>query len=78
MRSNNGEALRQAALAGLGIVMQAHVMLADEIAQGRLVPILRDYLPIPRPMHLIYPRDRQSTPRLGSFVDFVVERFGAD
>lgn len=76
MRSNNGEALRLAAVAGLGLVMQADAVLADEIAAGRLLPILREYWPQPRPMHLIYPRDRQSTPKLASFVEFVVERFG--
>ncbi|NVE01457.1 LysR family transcriptional regulator [Massilia sp. BJB1822] len=76
MRSNNGEALRQAAIAGLGVVLQAEVMLADDVARGRLVPILRDYWPAPRPMHLVYQRDRQSTPKLASFVEFVVERFG--
>lgn len=76
MRSNSGEALRQAALAGLGIIMHADVMLAEALADGRLVPILQDYRTTPRPMHLIYPRDRQSTPKLASFVEFVVERFG--
>ena len=76
MRSNNAEALRQAAIAGLGIVMQAESVLADDMARGRLVPILRDYWPVPRPMHLIYQRDRQSTPKLASFVEFVVQRFG--
>jgi len=76
MRSNSGEALRLAAVAGLGMVMQADAVLADEIARGRLVPILREHWPTPRPMHLIYPRDRQSTPKLASFVEFVVKRFG--
>ncbi|SFF94998.1 DNA-binding transcriptional regulator, LysR family [Duganella sp. CF458] len=76
MRSNNGEALRLAAVAGLGLVMQADAVLADEIAAGRLIPILHEYWPAPRPMHLIYPRDRQSTPKLASFVEFVVQRFG--
>lgn len=76
MRSNNGEALRLAAVAGLGLVMQADAVLADEMAAGRLVPVLREYWPQPRPMHLIYPRDRQSTPKLASFVEFVVQRFG--
>jgi hypothetical protein len=28
-------------------------------------------------MHLIYPRDRQATPKLKTFVEFVVDRFGA-
>ncbi|XLZ70892.1 LysR family transcriptional regulator [Massilia sp. SR12] len=76
MRSNSGEALRLAAVAGLGLVMQADAVLADEIAAGRLVPVLREHWPQPRPMHLIYPRDRQSTPKLASFVEFVVQRFG--
>jgi DNA-binding transcriptional LysR family regulator len=76
LRSNNGQALKQAALAGLGIVMQAEVVLADAIARGELIPILRHCPPAPRPMHLIYPRERQSTPKLGSFIEFVVERFG--
>jgi DNA-binding transcriptional LysR family regulator len=76
LRSNNGDALRRAAIAGLGVVLQAEAMLADEVARGRLVPILHDYWPVPRPMHLVYQRDRQSTPKLASFVEFVVERFG--
>ena len=78
LRSNNGQALKQAAVAGAGIVMQAEILLAEDIACGRLLPILRDYWPAPRPMHLIYPRDRQSTAKRASFVEFVVERFGLD
>ena len=74
-RTNNGIALKQAALAGFGIVMQAEIMLAEEVAAGRLVPLLVDYVPEPRPMHLMYPRDRQATPKLTTFVDFVVSRF---
>jgi len=76
MRSNNGQALKLAAVAGTGIVMQAEIVLADDIARGRLVRILDDYVPLPRPMHLIYPRDRQSTPKTSTFIEFVVERFG--
>lgn len=75
-RSNSTAALRMAALNGFGIVMQAESMLADDIAAGRLVPLLRDWLPAPRPMHLVYSRDRRATPKLTTFVDFVLERFG--
>jgi DNA-binding transcriptional LysR family regulator len=75
LRSNNGHALKQAAVAGLGIVMQAEILLAEDIACGRLVPILKEYWPAPRPMHLIYPRDKLSTTKVASFVEFVVERF---
>lgn len=75
-RSNNGQALRMAALRGFGIVMQAEVLLAQDIAAGRLLPILEEYLPTPKPMHLVYPRDRQATPKLTTFIDFMLERFG--
>ncbi|MRX07201.1 LysR family transcriptional regulator [Pseudoduganella sp. FT25W] len=76
MRTNSGQALRMAALKDFGIVMQAEVLLAQDIAAGRLVPILNDYLPAPRAMHLVYPRDRRATPKLTTFIDFMVERFG--
>lgn len=75
-RANNGQALRMAALQGFGIVMQAEVLLAQDIAAGRLVPILNKYLPPARPMNLIYPKDRMATPKLTTFVDFIVARFG--
>jgi len=76
-RSNNGQALRMAALRGHGIVMQTEILLADDIAAGRLVPLLEEYLPAPRPMHLVYPRDRLPTPKLTTFIEFMLERFGA-
>jgi DNA-binding transcriptional LysR family regulator len=75
-RSNNGPALKNAAIAGFGLVMQAEIVLAEEVANGRLIPVLNEFIPTPKPMHLIYPRNRQSTPKLSSFVEFVVDRFG--
>ncbi|MCU6496867.1 LysR family transcriptional regulator [Duganella vulcania] len=75
-RTNSGQALRMAALKDFGIVMQAEVLLAQDIAAGRLKPVLCDYLPPARPMHLVYPRDRLATPKLTTFIDFMMERFG--
>lgn len=76
-RSNNGQALRMAALQGFGIVLQSEVLLSADIASGRLVPILEDYVPTPRPVQIVYPRNRQATPKLTSFIDFMLERFTA-
>ncbi|MFZ6746693.1 LysR family transcriptional regulator [Undibacterium sp. JH2W] len=76
LRSNNGQALKSAAVAGFGIVMQSELLLASEVAAGRLVPLMKDYLPAPRPMHLLYPRDRQPTPKLSTFIEFMMGRFG--
>ena len=73
--SNNGQALRQAALAGFGIVLQPELLLADDVRAGRLTPILRPYWPAARPISLLYPKDRQALPKLTTFVNFVVARF---
>ncbi|UGQ45327.1 LysR family transcriptional regulator [Massilia endophytica] len=75
LRSNSTHALRMAALSGFGITMQAEMILSRDIAAGRLVRILEDYVPAARPVHLLYPRDRQPTPKLTTFIDFVLERF---
>jgi DNA-binding transcriptional LysR family regulator len=76
-QSNNGQALRMVALQGGGIVMQPEVLLADDVAAGRLVEILADYLPPSKPMHVLYLPDRQQVPKLRAFIDFVLQRFGA-
>jgi DNA-binding transcriptional LysR family regulator len=75
LRINNGEALRQAALAGFGIVLQSQALLEEDIRSGRLVHILPRYeLPTP-PVHLVYRPDRRPTPKLQRFIEFVLERF---
>jgi DNA-binding transcriptional LysR family regulator len=75
-RSNNGQALRMAALRGYGILQQSEALLGEDIAAGRLVPLLEDFLPAPRPMALVYPRDHSPTPKMTTFIQFMVERFG--
>ncbi|MCE3263726.1 MAG: LysR family transcriptional regulator [Pseudoduganella sp.] len=76
LRANNSYALKLAALKGFGLIMQAEMALAQDLAAGRLVRVLDDYLPTPRPMHLLYSRDRQPTPKLTSFIDFILEKMG--
>ena len=76
--ANHGEALRIAALHGLGIVLQPDVVLADDLAAGRLLPVLPEWSLLPSPMYLVYPQDRRPTAKLRSVVDFLVSRFGAE
>lgn len=75
---NNGQALRAAALNGLGIVMQPAIVLEAEVRAGRLVQLLPDYELPSRPMQLVFLPDRYRSPRVRSFIDYVVERFGPD
>ena len=76
LRANHGQALRIAALKGVGIVMQAAILLEDDVRQGRLVQLLPSFALPTRPVSVVYPRDPYRAPKLRSFVDFVVERFG--
>lgn len=73
---NHGDGLRRAALDGLGLVMQPEVLLADDLAAGRLVPVLTDCLPPERPVHLVYPPDRRQLPKLARFVEHLVKAIG--
>ena len=75
---NQGEGLRQAALRGLGLIMQPEVLLADDLARGALVPVMQHCLPVARAVHLVYAPDRRQLPKLARFVEFVVGALGGD
>ena len=75
---NQGDGLRQAALRGLGLIMQPEVLLAEEIREGRLVPVLTHCVPAPRPVHMVYAPDRRQLPKLARFIEFVVRALGVE
>jgi DNA-binding transcriptional LysR family regulator len=75
---NNGEALRMAALSGLGIIMQPEVLIAEDIRVGRLIRLLPDFSPTPKPMHLLTFPDRPPVPKIQTFVDFLTQHFRQD
>ncbi|AMO96571.1 bacterial regulatory helix-turn-helix, lysR family protein [Collimonas fungivorans] len=74
--SNQGSALRNAALHGAGIVLQPEVLLADDVAAGRLVPVLPAWSYKPTPMYLIYAQDNRPTAKLRSVIDLLLKCFG--
>lgn len=76
LQINHGQALRVAALNGLGIVMQPAVLLEADVAAGRLVALFPGHELGSRPMQVVYLPDQRSL-KLRSFVGFVIERFGA-
>lgn len=73
---NNGQALLTAALGGVGVVVQADVLLEPAIASGQLVRLLSGWELPTRPLHILRRRETRPTAKLRSFVDFVVERLG--
>ena len=77
LRIDNSDALRRALLAGMGIAMLPGILVDADIEAGRLIEVLPDYAAPMRQINLLYLRDRQMSPKLRSFVEFVVERFGS-
>jgi len=76
--ANQGGALRNAALHGAGIVLQPEVLLADDLAAGRLMPVLPAWSYRSTPMYLIYAQDSRPTAKLRSVIDLLVQRFGLE
>jgi DNA-binding transcriptional LysR family regulator len=76
--ANQGNALCIAALHGIGIVLQPEAVLADDLAAGRLLPVLPDWSLLPSPMYLIYAQDARPTAKLRSMIDFLMDRFGME
>ena len=77
LRSNNGQALRVAALAGSGIIMQPEILVDEDLAAGRLVRLLPDHAAPTLQLHLLTLPDRRPTPKLRGFVAFVTDRLSA-
>jgi DNA-binding transcriptional LysR family regulator len=75
---NNGEALRQAALAGAGILMQSEMLVEADLKSRALLRVLPRHAPPARPAHLVYLPDRRPTPKLQRFVQHVLEHLGPD
>lgn len=75
LQVNHGQALRVAALHGLGIVLQPAILLEADVRAGHLVQLFPTHELTSRPMSVVYLSDRYRSPKLRSFVDFLVERF---
>jgi DNA-binding transcriptional LysR family regulator len=73
---SGGMALREAALAGLGVILQPELMLKDDIETGRLVRLFSDWPPPTWPVHVMYLPDVRMPPKLGSFIAFLQETLG--
>ena len=76
LRVNNGDALRLAALAGVGLAPLPSFLVGPDLAAGTLVPLLDPYLRQEGAIHAVYPPARPLLPKVRAFVDFLAERFG--
>jgi len=66
-------------LQGAALALLGTEVIGDDLAEGRLVPLLVDELP-PRelPIHVVYASRRHLSAKVRSFVDFIAERFASE
>nr|WP_196107943.1 MULTISPECIES: LysR family transcriptional regulator [unclassified Ochrobactrum] len=72
---NAAESYTAAAREGLGIIQIPRYHAMKHIGDEKLVQILTAYPPTPSPVSVIYPRDRQLSPRVRVFIDWLVTIF---
>ena len=78
IEANNGDFLRDCAIAGLGIIRQPTFILYRAIDEGHLEPLLTEYQWDEINAYALYPSARHLSHRVRVFVEFLQARFGDD
>jgi DNA-binding transcriptional LysR family regulator len=72
---NNGEVLRDAAIAGLGLIMLPTFIVSDAVESGALTVVLADYEAFALSIRAIWPPNRQLSAKVRALVNFLAKRF---
>lgn len=76
IESNQGELVRDASVAGLGISLHSTWHVARDLRDGRLQVVLPDWKLPDTAITALMPQRRLMPPRVRAFVDFLAEKFG--
>ncbi|BFM03150.1 hypothetical protein Psyaliredsea_17970 [Psychrobacter alimentarius] len=60
-------------LEGFGLAQVAENVVADHLAEGRLIEVLSDWQPASVPVSLLYPHQRFLSPAVRAFADWITE-----
>ncbi len=74
MEINDAVAAIDAARHDQGITIALSYMIADDLADGRLVPVLEAFTPPPAPVHLVHAHGRLVAPKVRAFLDYAAPR----
>ena len=73
LQANNGDFLRDAAIAGRGVILQPKFICYEAVKAGLLEPVLTRYKWIDLSVYAIYPNTRNLPRRIRAFIDFLAE-----
>lgn len=74
---NTAQALRKAALAGLGIALLPSTLTQRDLRAGLLVPVLPQYQRQGHGVHMVYPSRRYLPLAVSAFMELVISKMGA-
>lgn len=74
-RSNSGAFLREIALAGIGIIRLPSFIVSHDLAAGRLVPLLPDYIDEDVGIHAVFLDSRPLSVKMRTFINFLIGYF---
>lgn len=77
MRATNGDFLRDAAIAGEGVVLQPSFILHKAVASGALQPVLTDFEWPKITIFVVYPQTRHLSARARALIEFVRAHIGS-
>ncbi len=69
-------ALRDAAIAGVGVVQLPSMMIHEQFGRGELVPVIPDWRPRREIVHAVFPSRRGLLPSVRTLIDHLAARFG--
>ncbi len=72
---NGAETYKEAALQGLGMIQLPRYGVLKELASGALVECLPATPPVPMPVYVLYPRNRQLSLRVRVFIDWMTREY---
>jgi DNA-binding transcriptional LysR family regulator len=75
--ANTAQALRKAAVAGLGIALLPPVLARLDVQAGVLVPVLPHYQPNGYGMNVLYPSRRHLPLAVTAFIGLVIQKMNA-
>jgi DNA-binding transcriptional LysR family regulator len=76
--ADNAAALYRAALAGQGVACLSHLLVSEDIANGRLVQVLPDFKFRRQPLYITYASRRRLPHRTRAVIDFLVKLLQED
>ncbi|MEM8652919.1 MAG: LysR family transcriptional regulator [Pseudomonadota bacterium] len=74
--ASNGDALKEAAIAGVGVLCEPSFIVHRAIDEGKLYPVLIDYRWYDMGIYAVYPSTRHLSVRVRTLIDFLLKTFG--